>query len=231
MLSKKYFQLNNDEISFSRTQASQFAKDIANDFNPIHDEDAKRFCVPGDLLFALMLNSNGLSSHMSFSFAGMVTDQHRLKIKETDTGLCLCDDTKEYLYTEIGGQTIHCDSTIDALIKSYVAFSGESFPHVLIPLMQQHNVMINPDRPIVMYTAMSFEFTALDFKQPRLRPSTSTLVVDGKRGTVTLNFEILDDLRTVGRGQKEIVLGGLRPYDQALIDTMVAGYEERKQVA
>ncbi len=37
-------------------QASQFAKGVADDFNPIHDPDSRRFCVPGDLLFALVLS-------------------------------------------------------------------------------------------------------------------------------------------------------------------------------
>ena len=52
MLLEKYVQGNGEYFSFTRKQASDFAKQVASDFNPIHDEDAKRFCVPGDLLFS-----------------------------------------------------------------------------------------------------------------------------------------------------------------------------------
>ncbi len=49
-----YYSDKNGEFSFTREQASNFAKRIAGDFNPIHDEDNKRFCVPGDLLFSVL---------------------------------------------------------------------------------------------------------------------------------------------------------------------------------
>ena len=43
----------------SAEQGSRFAKEVAGDFNPIHDHDSKRFCVPGDLLFAIALSDFG----------------------------------------------------------------------------------------------------------------------------------------------------------------------------
>lgn len=45
-----YFSTEDNQFQFTREQASHFAKKVAADFNPIHDEDNKRFCVPGDLL-------------------------------------------------------------------------------------------------------------------------------------------------------------------------------------
>ena len=50
-----YFSTEDNQFQFTREQASHFAKKVAADFNPIHDEDNKRFCVPGDLLFAVLL--------------------------------------------------------------------------------------------------------------------------------------------------------------------------------
>ena len=41
------------QLSINVHQASQFAKSVSGDFNPIHDPSNRRFCVPGDLLFAL----------------------------------------------------------------------------------------------------------------------------------------------------------------------------------
>ena len=55
MFLENYCRITDDKISFTRQQASDFAKQIADDFNPLHDIQAKRFCVPGDLLFSLIL--------------------------------------------------------------------------------------------------------------------------------------------------------------------------------
>ena len=52
-------------------------KTISNDFNPIHDPDSKRFCVPGDLLFASGIGRYGISEKMTFNFAGMVSAEYR----------------------------------------------------------------------------------------------------------------------------------------------------------
>ena len=74
---------NQNTISISAEQASSFAKSVSNDFNPIHDVDSKRFCVPGDLLFALVLQRYGLSQEMSFNFSGMVSSDTELLFPET----------------------------------------------------------------------------------------------------------------------------------------------------
>ena len=63
----------NNQIIISANQGCSFAKQIAGDYNPIHDVDSKRFCVPGDLLFAIALNQYGLHSSMTFSFLEMLS--------------------------------------------------------------------------------------------------------------------------------------------------------------
>ncbi len=60
--------LEDGRFSFTREQASRFAKQIANDYNPLHDVDNSRFCVPGDLLFAKIAMSEGLSADMKVVF-------------------------------------------------------------------------------------------------------------------------------------------------------------------
>ena len=68
-----YIDYDGDErITISAEQGSHFAKDVAGDFNPIHNTDAKRFCVPGDLLFAITLLRYGLRSKMDFRFLEML---------------------------------------------------------------------------------------------------------------------------------------------------------------
>ena len=69
----KYFATNNaGQVCIKASQASKFAKMIANDFNPIHDENSKRFCVPGDLLFAIALQKYGLHNKMVFQFLELI---------------------------------------------------------------------------------------------------------------------------------------------------------------
>ena len=72
MFLKDFYSIHEGSISIIAEQASMFAKEVAHDFNPLHDVDAKRFCVPGDLLFSMALEKYGLSQNMHFVFAGMV---------------------------------------------------------------------------------------------------------------------------------------------------------------
>ena len=65
MFLERYHATQNGLVLISATQASRFAKEVAGDFNPIHNPDARRFCVPGDLLFALLLSHFGLSRQLS----------------------------------------------------------------------------------------------------------------------------------------------------------------------
>ena len=94
-----------EKISFSRQQASDFAKQIADDFNPLHNADAKRFCVPGDLLFSLILERAGLHQEMSFTFSSMVTDGIALTFpSDIDANASIVDDNqKEYLKMTVSG--------------------------------------------------------------------------------------------------------------------------------
>jgi len=73
-----YVNKEDGKFIFSQQQASDFAKNVAGDFNPIHDVGAKKFLVPGDLLFSLILQQSGLSQKMQFTFSGMVNENTKL---------------------------------------------------------------------------------------------------------------------------------------------------------
>ena len=85
MFLKDFYNLRDGNVIVTAEQASLFAKEVAHDFNPLHDVDAKRFCVPGDLLFSLALEKYGLSQHMHFIFSGMVGHDVLLNFPDTDT--------------------------------------------------------------------------------------------------------------------------------------------------
>lgn len=230
MFLSNYFKKENQSVTITPAQASDFAKSIAQDFNPIHDEGAKRFCVPGDLLFALVLNQYGLSQKMTFNFAGMVGDGVQLQFPDDIAEDFDIRDSKDKCYLEVhrSGDVRHCDAQIESFIRKYVAFSGLNFMHILVPMMKQHQVMINPARPLVIYESMSFDLTTLDFTEVSLKLVKQELQVEGKRGDVTLTFELLSGDTIVGTGVKTLVMSGLRPYEEESALQMCDAYESRR---
>lgn len=230
MFLSNYFKKENQSVTITPAQASDFAKSIAQDFNPIHDEGAKRFCVPGDLLFALVLNQYGLSQKMTFNFAGMVGDGVQLQFPDDIAEDFDIRDSKDKCYLEVhrSGDVRHCETQIESFIRKYVAFSGLNFMHILVPMMKQHQVMINPARPLVIYESMSFDLTTLDFTEVSLKLVKQDLQIEGKRGDVTLTFELLSGDTIVGTGVKTLVMSGLRPYEEESALQMCDAYESRR---
>lgn len=230
MFLQSFFLQTGNQISISASQGSQFAKQICNDYNPIHDVESKRFCVPGDLLFALTLHRYGLSQQMRFDFAGLVPADKELVFPQwNESELSIADSReKTYLSVQRQGSTSDNQSVIEQLVRSYVEFSGHSFPYILVPLMQHHQVMINTARPLVMYQSMSLNLEHLDLSSPLVKFIDADMEVDGKRGNVSLKFAITDGEATVGSGEKKLVLSGLREFDQQAMDQLILDYEARK---
>lgn len=230
MIIEQYFSEPNGRICFTREQGSNFAKKVANDFNPLHDADAKRFCVPGDLLFAIMLAKYGISQHMEFVFSGMVVAGVELVLPEPTAELHIKDTAgKEYLQVKRAGETTRDASLVQYLTQSYVEFSGQTFPHILVPLLAAQNVMINPDRPMVIYESMTIDLDRLDITQPLLQADYNALDISGKRGSVELAFNLTDGGEIVGRGKKHMLLSGLREYDKDAIAGAIVTYNDSKR--
>lgn len=227
---EKYYNLDGSRLSFSKEQASDFAKSVAGDFNAIHDVDSKRFCVPGDLLFSVIIDHYGLRQTMGFSFSGMVGDDVTLILPEVNAREISIYDENDKKYLDVstdGAQSLN-HGLIDSLTRNYVEFSGHTFPHVLVPLMRDNNVMINPERPLVIYDHMRISLDTLDIDSIDLSLTESLFRLYGKRGDVALNYALCCNGEQVGKGQKKMVLSGLREFDQAKIDDLVADYSARK---
>ncbi len=225
-----YFSEPNGNICFTREQGSDFAKRVADDFNPLHDVDAKRFCIPGDLLFSVVLSKYGVSQHMEFVFSGMVVEGVELIFPAPASELVIRDaGEREYLRIERGGDTSTDETLVQNLTRSYVEFSGHTFPHILQPLLEAQNVMLNPARPMVIYESMSIDLDTLDTRAPELVSDHNELEIDGRRGAVLLAFNLLENGETVGRGRKRMLLSGLREHDGPAVAAAVAEYNERKR--
>lgn len=231
MFIEQYCPLDSKEISFTRQQGSNFAKQVADDFNPLHHVEAKRFCVPGDLLFSVIIAKAGLHQEMSFNFSGMVSDGISLTFpNEINESFDLVDDkNKTYLTVEASGEKTHCPSLINALTKAYVDFSGHTFPDILVKLMTEKGVMINPARPMVMYQCMKINLKRLDINTLSLQLAQTSLSIKGKRGDAWLEFDLVSEGKVVGHGKKHMLLSGLREYCQDSVDAMVEQYKESKR--
>ena len=230
-----YYKSNDDQqVIISAEQASSFAKKVAGDFNPIHDPGSRRFCVPGDLLFAIALDKYGLNSSMSFQFLNLVSAENVLDYPVVDASQSAVElevqneKGRPVLGVQYHGECTKNAEMVEQVLRQYVHFSGQNFPHILVPLMEQHNVMINPKRPLVIYESMSFEFSSLEFKELEIVLGETSLTVDGKRGDAQLNFTFIGDGQVIGSGSKTLVLSGLREYDRPALEQMCADYEASK---
>jgi len=215
MFSEQFFSVQDGRIVITAPQASFFAKEVAGDFNPIHDPDARRFCVPGDLLFAVVVSRFGLSENMTFRFRNLLGAEVPLEFRESDNGgtIEVVDEGgKVYLEVTRSGDITRDEQVIEEFTRCYVAASGKNFPHTLKPLMESHGVMFNPDRPMVMYESMSLALNQLELQQPDLELSKADLEVAGKRGNVTLDYQLISSGKTAGEVSKRLMLGGLREY-------------------
>jgi hypothetical protein len=227
---KDFYAQRGEYLVISAEQASRFAKSVAGDYNPIHNPDARRFCVPGDLLFALVLERFGLSQTMEFRFLSMVGADTPLRFDEADDGtIHVCDEGgKCYLKATRSGATTHDTAAVDAFTRCYVAFSGKNFPHYLKPLMEEKGVMFNPKRPLVIYDSMGFTLERLDGLSPGLALTRSSLEVLGKRADALLEFAIQSNGDAVGWGSKKLVVSGLCDYDADAMEAIVAEFYRLK---
>ena len=233
MLIDPYYSQTGNEVSFTRQQSSDFAKKIADDFNPIHDIDSKRFCVPGDLLFSLILAKYGVTKHMRFAFKGMVTEDIALILPEEAEQFSISSDAgREYMNIGHSGENSTNEQLIDNLTRSYVTFSGHTFPHILVPIMKEKGVMINPERPMVMYQSMLLDLDYLDKTDITLELDNEKTVfeLNGRRGNLCLAFNLTSDKKIIGRGEKHMIVSGLKPYEEDVVSTVVDDYALWKKI-
>ncbi len=226
----EYYSEQNGSFSFSQLQASNFAKLVANDYNNIHDVNSRRFCVPGDLLFALSLTKFGLYPSMKIEFKDMVKNDISLqftRVDEVNTAITGEED-KEFMTLASSGDPVTEPALITKVIKDYVRFSGENFPTLLVPLLKEKSLMLSPTRALAMYKNMSIDLQTRKLSNPTIAFAGSDIDVQGKRATVILKFNFIQDDEIVGTGQKEMILSGLIPFQQEVVDGVIRDYEAQK---
>lgn len=225
-----YFTTRNDRVVISAQQGSDFAKRVAQDFNPIHDVDNRRFCVPGDLLFSLALNTYGLSRKMSVRFAGMVDADKPLIFPKHEEGVIDIkdDDDKTYMHVEHSGETLHDPDILERFSREYVKFSGQNFPFIMVPLMEEYQVMFNPKRPFVIYERMAFELDSINVHEPTLELADRIMDIKGRRGDIHFRFNVMSEGKVAGEGTKTLIVSGLQPYDDTIMKSFIEKFYEAK---
>ena len=224
--------IDRNTVRISANQASDFAKGIAGDFNPIHDHDSKRFCVPGDLLFTESIRRLGLYQSMHFDFMEMLAADVDIQypIKAEQGRQFITNSTgKNLVGIDIAGKQINNPLLAAQFARDYVTFSARSFPDILVPLMKQQGVMINPSRPLVIYQSMFFHFNKIAAtKQVQLTLDDSQLDIEGKRGRAVFSFNLSSAGQAIGRGEKKLILSGLRDYQDDVMNQLTSNYLEKK---
>jgi len=230
MFVEEFCTQSGDTFTFSKQQGSDFAKKIAGDFNPLHDVENKRFCVPGDLLFSLSLARYGISESMTFDFQGMIGGESELHFESNDQEISVKDQKdKSYISVTREGNNTQNETFVEGLIRSYVAFSGKTFPHIIVALMKKEGMMVNAQRPMVIYDNMKLTFTSFSETAPEVVLKGSKFDVNGKRGMVTMEFDLRVDGESIGSGEKQIIMSGLRPFEQEGVDLLVDIYDKARE--
>mgnify|MGYP001181130428 CR=1 FL=1 len=218
-------------VRVSAQQGCDFAKQIAGDFNPIHDHDSKRFCVPGDLLFVESVRRLGLYQSMHFDFLDMLSaDVNVVVPSQKNVGQHSLTNTqgKPLVGIDIKGKPFNNQQLAAQFAQDYVKFSAKSFPDILAPLMKQHKVMINPLRPLIIYKSMSFHIDDPTATSIQLKLDTHELEVLGKRGYARFRFNLSSAGKNIGHGEKKLILSGLREYQEESMNALTATYLAKK---
>lgn len=213
-------------IQFTETQANHFAKGVAGDFNPIHDIGAKRFCVPGDLLFSAILNRYGAYQSIHVDLMSLLSADVVVKLPEqlAEHNEFHDDQGRHLLTLNVAGDSSTEQAFVANLAEQYVKFSGKTFPDILVDLMRKNNVMINPARPLVIYKDMSLTLDSLVGTDLSLELDEATLEAEGKKGKACLRFVIKNGADVIGRGEKNMLLSGLREFDETAMLDIVSQY-------
>lgn len=217
-------------VHIAAEQGSRFAKEVAGDFNPIHDAGERRFCVPGDLLVALVLHYFGIAPYMDFRFRGLVGADAALQFPLDTGGELAITDRQGRVCLEVRreGEPYHDSGAVEALAAASAALSGRNFPDLLEPLMCEHGVMFNPDRPMVLYEGMELALSTPPDDDLELHLEAATLAVDGRRAEERLRFALQRGGRRIGHGQKRVTVSGLQPYDAGRMRAFSERYEQRR---
>jgi hypothetical protein len=80
-----------------------------------------------------------------------------------------------------------------------------------------------------MYLTTEINLQRLDFSDPSLESTGSSLEVQGKKGLVRLDFRLLQAGEEVGQGAKYMALRGLQPYKDEAMQRVVDEYNSYKR--
>jgi len=134
-------------------------KEVAGDFNPIHDPGCPPLLRARRIYFSLSYFWRfGLSTDMTFHFsrpAGLKTCPANFA-KGADGTIQVCDQARQGVSGSRPQRRHNTDKVfIEEFTLGYVAAFGQNFPPHHEALMESNGVMFNPTGQLVMYDSMT----------------------------------------------------------------------------
>lgn len=210
----EYYDCIDGEIHFNDLKASQFAKNVSNDQNPIHDHDNKNYCIPGDLIFSMCADVLGLGSETDLYLHHPIGKNSSILIKEAKDGFYLGRDQsgiKIFTYRKNGETTDICDT--GNFLNCFARVTETLFEDAIHPQLKQKGLMINPSSPSVVLTSISIRKSENSKPVHKIKPDESVATGNVKRAKVTAKYT-MNDLydNSIGEARKTLFISGLREY-------------------
>lgn len=221
-------QIGNDVFRFIPTACSAYARNVAKDFNPIHSHLAKKYCVPGDLIFALITEMHGAHNYMRVDFLNRVGAECKLFFDTKRIALALLDvDKKLYAELATAGDKSVCPKRLKTVSNVVVSCTSGYFPYKLIDNLREENVMLSIRRSMVMLKSIEVELRNIHSASSLVaKYQSSGLELSGKRGEVKVYFQLFDDDGiSVGFVTKTVLIIGIEKFNDKASKQYLDDYE------
>ena len=231
MFVDQYYTCHEENFYFPKHKSSAFAKQIAKDFNPLHDVKNRRFCVPGDLIFSAILSKFGANKEMTFDFKRMINGIEALNVVSSNESISVKNiQNEEMISIHRGGEITHDKVFINGFIRSYVEFSGKMFPEVILNAMKKSGVMPSLKRPLIIYVKMSFSLNVFSSNRPQVMLRETVFEKLGRKGVMSLYFDVWVNGEIIGFGEKKIFIGSVCPCDPSALQVYINSYNARNNI-
>ena len=204
-------------VGISNNNVSKFAKEICNDFNPIHSNKKSKPIVPGDLFVVLFLLSNGLYKRTIIEFKKISYPIQKFIITKSS----ILNSKNESVVNFTLKDDIVADSNsifLSGFLREFCKISGTIFAQELEPIFIKYRKMPNPQKPRMLYEStqinldkeiinLKVDFVQIKFLEPNV-------IILENQATVNFQILVLQSGRTIGLITKTLFCTNLEEYTQ-----------------
>lgn len=186
-------QLDDSLFKFNAVACDAYARNVVKDFNPIHNHLAKNYCVPGDLIFALMVERGGVHGSMRMDFLNRVGKDSEYIFVSGKAGMALLDRGNKVQAQLIGsGDASVCVKCISAVSDAVLSCTSSYFPYKMMRSLRAENLMLSGCRSLVILKSIEVNVSDLHFASDLTAVfCSSSLRHSGRRGTIDAHFQLV----------------------------------------